>query len=295
MPIVEWFLYTDPFDFVPLCLLSRSGAALSSFDRRSLEFFRDTAASFVAQLIAASRASFFFNSFSPLISNDVAVMGVHRTANASKDPKTSTPLPGAPHMTALGVAVISYTPSPQIYTFDNICIDTYSCSYIVMSITTFRLHLTSLAGIMRAHHTLLSILADPRCHVMRGSALFTYLEREAVILYTCDGTCGVLVSDEDVIRRLLNAPPSTVFEPVCDKWSIEVQRHLEMENFGVPGLVKDSNAALAQKITSVSKLLAKALRLSGLRSTASLVVGDLVGKVKRHALHRTRILLVCDV
>ena len=137
MPIVEWFLYTDPFDFVPLCLLPRSGAALSSFDRRSLEFFRDTAASFVAQLIAASRASFFFNSFSPLISNDVAVMGVHRSAKGSKDPKTATPLPGAPDMTALGVAVISYTPSPQIYTLNSIRIDNYRCSYIAMLLTTF--------------------------------------------------------------------------------------------------------------------------------------------------------------
>ena len=128
---------------------------------------------------------------------------------------------------------------------------------------------------MRAHHFLLSILADPRCHVMRGSALFTYLEREAVILYTCDGTCGVLLSDGHVIRRLLNAPRSTVFEPVCDKWSIEVQRHLEMENFGVPGLVNDCHTRVAKKITPISKLLAKALRLSGLRSTPLWLSGTL--------------------
>ena len=148
---------------------------------------------------------------------------------------------------------------------------------------------------MRAHHFLLSIMANPRCHVMRGSALFTYLEQEAVILYTCDGTCGVLVSEGHVIRRLLNAPQSTVFEPVCDKWSIEVQRHLEMENDGLPGLLNDAHTFLAQKITQISKILAKALRLSGLRSTASLAVCDLVGKVERHSRHRTRILLVCDV
>lgn len=173
---------------------------MSSFDHRTLEFFLDTATSFVANLIAGSHASFFFNSFSPLISNVVPVMGVHRSGRGPKDPKTAPPLPGAPNTTALGVPVTSYTPSPLIYTFRNICIDTTRYSYIVMSLTTFRLHLAILAGIMRAHHFLLSILADPRYHVLRGSALFTYLEREAVILYTCDGTCGVLLSDRPVIR-----------------------------------------------------------------------------------------------